>query len=332
MSDGGAARERAPSQRAAWGLETFRIGIALGGARTSGDWRAQLALAERADALGFHSLWLPEMHFAPGVTASPLLAHAAFAARTKRIRLATTSLLLPIHEPVSLADEVAALDRASRGRVVLGLGRGFREPLFRAFGVDPKSKRARFDACLDRMLEAWAEAEAGVRTPWQRPHPPLAVAAFGPLGLAQAARRALPYLPSPIESTKQLAENLAAHRAGLPPDVDPASLVVPVMRTVHVAEDELEADRVLDLLRRDVRGLRGPAARTPRAIARAVGEDVEERAIVGTAQKVVDSLGVLRERFGIDLVVASSPFSGLDASERADALERLAEAVVPALA
>jgi len=64
----------------------------------------------------------------------------------------------------------------------------------------------------------------------------------------------------------------------------------------------------------------------------AVGEDVEERAIVGTAQKVVDSLGVLRERFGIDLVVASSPFSGLDASERADALERLAEAVVPALA
>ncbi|MCA9511602.1 MAG: LLM class flavin-dependent oxidoreductase, partial [Myxococcales bacterium] len=182
-----AAGDRAPTQRDAWGLERFALGIALGGARTPADWQAQLRIVERADALGFHSVWLPEMHFAPGVTASPLLAHAAFAARTTRIRLATTSVLLPIHEPLALADEVAALDRASRGRVVLGLGRGFREPLFRAFGVDPKSKRARFDACLDAMLDAWAGgADGSVRAPWQHPHPPLAVAAFGPLGLAQA--------------------------------------------------------------------------------------------------------------------------------------------------
>ena len=89
----------------------------------------------------------------------------------------------------------------SRGRVILGLGRGFRAPLFRAFGIDPKTKRDRFDACLDAMLEHWEQSSEGeasegaavpsggcrIRAPWQTPHPPLAVAAFGPLGLAQAA-------------------------------------------------------------------------------------------------------------------------------------------------
>src|SRR5262245_39284154 len=92
------------------------------------------AQAERAEALGFHSFWLPEGHFSgPGAIPQPLLCHAAIAARTRRLRLGTTSYLLPIRHPLQVAEEVAVLDRLSNGRVILGVGRGFRDTLFAAF-------------------------------------------------------------------------------------------------------------------------------------------------------------------------------------------------------
>lgn len=353
-SRGGAANG---DERARWGLAQFEIGIALGGASSPGEWARDLATVDAAEEMGLHSVWVPEMHFARGVTASPLSALAAFAARTTRIRLATTSVLLPIHDPRILADEVAAVDRMSRGRLILGLGRGFRAPLFRAFGIDPKTKRDRFDACLDTMLEHWALAraretnplnqpgsdsresefastdalaEGRVRAPWQTPHPPLCVAAFGPLGLAQAARRALPYLPSPLESPRLLEANLAKHRSGLPDGIDAKALVVPVMRTVHVAANEADAEAVLDRLRHEAQSMSSSAARTPRALAAATDEDIRDRVVVGTVAQVTEAVGSLRERLGMDLLIARTQLSGLDASVRSDSLARLVEDVWPA--
>jgi len=319
-------------ERERWGIDGFQIGLALGGANGPEDWARDVALVERAEALGMHSVWVPEMHFARGVTASPLLALAGFAARTSRLRLATTSVLLPIHDPLRLADEIAALDRASRGRLIIGLGRGFSRPLFRAFGVDPRTKRARFDSALDTMLEAWRSgAEGRVRSPWQKPHPPLAVAAFGPKGLAQAAQRALPYLPSPLESPTRLAENLARWRQGLPEGADPAQTVVPVMRTVHTAGNDAEAARVLEALESQERTMRAAGGRAPRAIADAAQEDLRDRVVVGTVAEVIDRLGALRDQLGIDLLVARSQVPGGELGMRDDALLRLAEEVWPSL-
>lgn len=322
------------NERARWGIDGFELGLALGGASSPGEWQRDLALVDRAEALGLHSIWVPEMHFARGVTASPLIALGAFGARTKRVRLATTSLLLPIHEPLRLADEIAALDRASRGRAIIGLGRGFRAPLFRAFGVDPKTKRDRFDAALDAILAAWRDgAEGAVRAPWQRPHPPLAVAAFGPKGLAQAARRGLPYLPSPLEGPRRLAENLERWRAGLPGGDDVSDRVVPVMRTVHAAADPREAADVLAALDAQERSLRSQGGRTPRAIAGAVQEDLRERVVVGTLPEVIDRLGALRDQLGIDLLIvrAQVPVGGADGAAHQESLQRLAEEVWPAV-
>jgi len=314
--------------RACWGLERFAFGLALGGAATPAEWQRDLDQAVRAEAAGLHSVWVPEMHFARHTTASPLLVLAAIAARTRRLRLATTSLLLPIHDPHSLADELAALDRASGGRLLVGLGRGFRAPLFRAFAIDPASKRDRFDAALDAMLEAWRGADARVRMPLQRPSPPLAVAAFGPRGLAQAARRALPYLPSPLEDVAQLERNLQLHREGLPAGFDVQSLVVPVMRTVHIAGGDGEARRVLAALESETRASVG---RAPRALARATARPIAERAIVGTRNEVVDRLAALRERLGIDLLIVRPRVPGLAEPERHAAFDRLLGDVCPAL-
>ncbi|MFP6640907.1 MAG: LLM class flavin-dependent oxidoreductase, partial [Myxococcota bacterium] len=78
-----------------WGIEGCALGISIGGASTTNEWKASSRWVDRAEKRGLHSVWMPEMHFAPGGNTSPLLSLAALAARTKRIRLATTSLLLP---------------------------------------------------------------------------------------------------------------------------------------------------------------------------------------------------------------------------------------------
>ena len=330
-----------------WGLDGsgLNLGISLGGVSTAEEWRQVLTWVDRAEALGVHSVWIPEMHFAPGGATSPLLVLAACAARTRKMRLGTTSLLLPIRPPLRVAEEVAALDRLSQGRVLLGLGRGFRAPLFAAFGIDATTKRDRFDAALDLMLARWAGDEVDLADtpfgadddagdarhpeaalPHQRPHPPLAVAAFGRKGLLQASRRALPYLASPLEPLDLIEENLTFHRENLPEGVEASDLVVPVMRAVYVAASDNEAARVYAALEKEGRAVR-PRGRLPASIARAAAAAPEDRAIVGLRNEVSDRIATYRERLGIDLLVARPQMGAASPSQREASLERLAELV-----
>jgi alkanesulfonate monooxygenase SsuD/methylene tetrahydromethanopterin reductase-like flavin-dependent oxidoreductase (luciferase family) len=322
----------------------LRVGVSYGGAGDVASFARLLARAEAAEGLGLHSVWLPEGHFRRGAMASPLLVLAAIAARTRRIALGTTSLLLPVQHPLRLANEVAALDVLSGGRVLLGLGRGFAPALFDAFGFAPAEKRDRFDEALDAILRAFEGGElslAGAHfatydgrsvrpalRPAQRPHPPLFVAAFGRKGLLQAARRGLPYLASPLEPLDVLAENYAIHREHAPGGVVTGPFRVPVMRTVHVAGSDEEAARALATLEDEARG---SARLLPPAIARATAGPASSRAIVGTAAAVVDGLARYRERLGMDLLVVRSEIAGVDEAERQASLGRLVHEVLPAL-
>lgn len=332
------------------GLGKLALGIALAG--PGGGWRRALRVVAQAEALGLHSVWLPEGHFERGATSSPLLALCAFAARTQRLRLATTSLLLPLHDPLRVAAEAATLDALSGGRLLLGLGRGFRPRTFAAFEVSAAEKRDRFDAALDAILAAWpAAAEAsgaegaaraadgGGQGGGGRGHPPLVVAAFGRKGLLQAARRGLPYLASPLESLDALAENYGFWREHLAPPAAPPAAAgggegaaatprAPVMRTVFVAADDGEAARVLGALEAEA------AARARfmgGALARAARGGIEERAIVGSSNFVRDGLARYRERLGMDLAIARSEVPGAGEAARDASLERLATRVLPQL-
>ncbi|UCE85750.1 MAG: LLM class flavin-dependent oxidoreductase [Deltaproteobacteria bacterium] len=311
-------------------MASLELGIVLGGGVDRASWARALERVEQAEALGLHSVWLPEGHFQPGATASPLLALSAFAARTRRLRLGTTSLLLPVHHPLHVAREVATLDRLSGGRVWLGLGRGFRAPLFRGYGVARRDKRDLFDQTLDAILAAWQPAAPdganGALQPLQRPRPPLFVAAFGRKGLLQAARRGLPYLASPLETLDALAENYAYHRERLAPEIDADALPVAVLRTVHVASDDAEARRVIEALETEAGRL---SARAPAAIARAGAGRARDRVLVGTVEPVADALAAYRGRIGLDLLIARTDVPGADASQRRASLERLRFEVVP---
>ena len=319
-------------------MARLALGIALGGADRPAAHAARLRWVDRAEALGLHSVWLPEGHFTPGASASPLVALAAFAARSRTLRLGTTSLLVSIHHPLRIAEEVLVLDALSGGRVWLGLGRGFRAPLFAGFGVAASAKRDRFDEAVDVLIAAWSgepfvlagehfdtggsEVRAALR-PVQRPHPSLLVAAFGLKGLRQAAVRGLPYLVSPLEPLDLLVENHAFHRAHLAHPIAPGVAKAPVMRTVHVARDDLTAARVHAALEAEARRL--PPGRLPPALARAAAGDVADRVLVGTRSEVADTIARYRERLGMDLLVARTVVPGADDAAQAESLERLAE-------
>jgi len=143
--------------------------------------------AKIAESLGFESFWLPENHLTqPFSLPDPLMMLAAAAALTTRIQLATTSYLLPLRAPLAAAEQIAALDNLSDGRLLLGLGRGFDPDTLAAFGVKQREKRAMFSAHLDTILsllkgEPVPGCEGDRRLspmPVQRPYPSMVVAVF----------------------------------------------------------------------------------------------------------------------------------------------------------
>ena len=146
---------------------------------------------------------------------------------------------------------MAVLDQLSGGRVLLGVGRGYAPEMLRAFHVPVAEKRRIFAWTLDLMQQAWqgeaisldGNPDNAVKVypvPVQQPYPPIWVAAFGPKALAQAGRMGLPYLSSPMEGIRTLADNYTQHRqASVEEGVSPAD-IVPVMRTVYVSDDAAE--------------------------------------------------------------------------------------------
>ena len=111
----------------------------------------QMNLMESAEGFGFDSLWPAEHHFSEyGVCGSPALNLAANARTTKKIRLGTGIVVLPLNNPLRVAEDFAMLDQLSGGRVEFGVGRGYQPIEFEGFGIDQAKSRELFDE-LDRL-------------------------------------------------------------------------------------------------------------------------------------------------------------------------------------
>src|SRR5438132_11695416 len=112
----------------------------------------QIAWAENH---GFDDVWLSEHHFIEdGYLPSILPAAAAIAARTNRIRIASGVLLMPFHNPIRLAEDVATVDVISGGRFELGVGIGFKREECSVSGVSSKERGARTDQSLELIRRA----------------------------------------------------------------------------------------------------------------------------------------------------------------------------------
>lgn len=269
-----------------FGLTPWNFGDA--GARSLTD------QASFAEDLGYESFWLPENHFNPNAIPDPLMLLAAVAAGTRSIRLATTSYLLPLRNPLQAAEQVAVLDRLSGGRVLLGVGRGYSRETLHAFDIDPGEKRERFEWGLEIMLRAWSGEPVSLQEtggtavtvmprPVQTPHPPVWVAAFGPKALKQAGRLGLPYLASPIDTFADVCANFATYDAAVADGGHAPMTTRPVMRAVFASEITRDVDEVRE---------RMATAILPRGLE--LAPTLDDWAVIGAPEYVREKLAAYR--------------------------------------
>ena len=112
--------------------------------------------AAAAEAMGYDHVWLTEHHFLDnGYCPSLLTTAAAIAARTSRIKIGTWVLLLPLHHPLRVAEDAAVVDAISGGRLILGVGLGYRIEEFEAFGVAREDRPALIEEGIKVLRLAW---------------------------------------------------------------------------------------------------------------------------------------------------------------------------------
>jgi alkanesulfonate monooxygenase SsuD/methylene tetrahydromethanopterin reductase-like flavin-dependent oxidoreductase (luciferase family) len=120
-------------------------------------YRQEIRLAERAEPLGFDSLWSVEHHFFDYALCPDNLQFLSYmASRTRTLKLGTGAVILPWNQPIRVAEKVAMLDNLSGGRVLFGMGRGLARREYEGFGVDMGEARGRFDEAA-RMIVAALE-------------------------------------------------------------------------------------------------------------------------------------------------------------------------------
>jgi alkanesulfonate monooxygenase SsuD/methylene tetrahydromethanopterin reductase-like flavin-dependent oxidoreductase (luciferase family) len=180
-------------------------------------------------------------------TTMPLLARLA--AEAGEMEVAATVVLVPLHNPVEMAESVATMDAICGGRFILGVGLGYREEEYTAFGVEPGQRVGRMREALEVMKLLWTEEEVEfhgryyhvpkvkVAThPVQRPHPPIWVAANGNAPIRRAARWGYPWLINPHATVTMVAGQLEMYRKTLSEAGQPVPSI-PMMREAYVAKD-----------------------------------------------------------------------------------------------
>jgi alkanesulfonate monooxygenase SsuD/methylene tetrahydromethanopterin reductase-like flavin-dependent oxidoreductase (luciferase family) len=119
-------------------------------------WRDELQMADRAEALGYDSVWAVEHHFTDyTMSPNPLQFLSWVAGRTRRVKLGSMVCVLPWHDPVRLAEDASVLDHLSGGRLLLGIGRGLARVEFEGLGADMARSREVFTERAAALLEAF---------------------------------------------------------------------------------------------------------------------------------------------------------------------------------
>lgn len=155
-----------------------------------------------AEAEGFDGAWVTEHHFVDdGYLPSPIVLLAAIAERTERITIGTQVLLAPLYSPIKLAEDAAVLDQLAGGRLVLGLGLGYQDREYAAFGTSSTLRVRGLERCVGTLRRAWAGQPVDIGTgvddgvlirplPFAPGGPPIWIGAVAEAGVRRAARLA----------------------------------------------------------------------------------------------------------------------------------------------
>src|SRR5919201_1236269 len=322
-------------------LRSMRFGLFFQTPEAGGHTHAEryaetLDLIALADSLGFDVAWLAELHFggAFSLLSNPLMLVPVIAQRTRRIRVGTAVTLLPLHHPLSCAEQAATADILSGGRLEFGAGRGSIPTQFHGFRVRTAENRARFDEALEIIRLAWTRERfsyrgkyyevddlAVVPKPVKRPHPPIRVGVHTPESFAHIGDLGLPiYSGTTTTPLPQLRECLALYRAhlaaaGHPWQRDQMALMLPIHvgATPAAARDAMRAGvlkyytnlRTIFSAVPASYGLHLPRLEMiEETVANLPFEKFcRDQGVFGDAAEVVDRLEAAREEFGLSQII-----------------------------
>jgi len=212
--------------------------------------------AQQIEAAGFHNMLFTEHHFwYDGYLPSLLVAMAGVAKKTKKLRLGTGALLLPLHDPLRVAEEVALVDNLCDGRLDLGIGVGYRPEEFLGFSTDKRTRGVRCREAMEFLRQVLSGESCTFEgkyyqynninispKPIQKP-PPIWYAAGGADTTAyEGGKSGLNYWAGPATGPERVRELLDIYTRGVVDGgLDPGSLGKSVCRDVVVAETKKEA-------------------------------------------------------------------------------------------
>jgi alkanesulfonate monooxygenase SsuD/methylene tetrahydromethanopterin reductase-like flavin-dependent oxidoreductase (luciferase family) len=301
-----------------------------------------LELGPLAESLGYDGLWINEEHFGQGsrVCLSPILLATALAMRTKKIRIGFSVLVLPLFEPIRLAEEIATLDVLSEGRIDFGVSRGNTSRYFEAWGLDYEDRSTTFDSSFEKLLRYWTEpkVQVGSRTESiepkcvQRPHPPVYVATYREESAAWVAEHGHTLFQGSQQSVDSIRRCIGAFK-----DAGGDVANVPIGRFVVVGETDEEARRIaLPAAEKLTAGYRRGGEQVRRRISTEDELETErwlrEVAIVGGPDTVVERITALHDELGFGNFMLVTGFLGnLPQQDVVRTLELFAKEVGPRL-
>ena len=311
---------------------------------------------ELADQAGIDSVWLAEYHFSPdrSVSSAPLIIGSAVAARTSNIRIGLAVQVLPLFNPLRVAEEVATMDQVSKGRFNFGIGRSGSTKFYDAFGVNYSESRTRFYESLDVILKAWTcdgvshhgehfniEGVSVVPKPYQKPYPPFRVAIASEDSYSQMGELGYPIFVMSNTPLPQLEERVSQYRDAWQAAGHPGSGDVMLRAPAFISESADEAYSAPE-----ASTMHGIVYRVNELIATAANQEVidrlkkvadvpyseilKARCIYGTPEAVVDRIHEFDDRLGLSGILMEVNYGGqIPYDKVVNTIQLLADKVMP---
>lgn len=312
-------------------------------------WEEQVELARIARDLAFDSVFAGTHYLPEGMAMpQPLPFLARLIPETGDMKIGIGVVLLALQNPVDLAESWATVDIASGGRLIFGVGLGYRDVEYEAFGIDRRERVHRFEANLDAVKRLWSEEEVDIDLPWCRVRgsgltvrpvngvPPIWMAANSDPAVKRAARLSDSWLINPHATVDTIERQLGLFRdarehEGLPPVDD-----LPAIREIFCAPTR---EAAMEAVRRHLEGKYRVYARWGQDKALPENESFDipfdellrGRFIVGAPEDCIEQLLPWRDRLGITHFVFRTQWSGMPVDAAASSMRLLAEEVVPAI-
>ena len=315
--------------------------------------------AELSEKLGYDVIWLAEHHFDGGCAyVDPTTFAAAIAARTTKIKIGFAVAQMALHHPIRFAEQIALVDNISKGRMVVGVGRGtaynFYE--FRGFGIDPNEAHDMLLEVEDILVKSWTtnnykhdgkywQLELPVLRPqvFQKPHPPMIRACSGLESTLEMAREGRPFMMN-VQSDETTVKRLRQYQttmseAGHSDETVAQSMADSwVWRNIFVADTDAEAEKLGIPYFREMRAYlqtnRDKMNTTAELQAQATGavgaarNSLEHGVIVGSPETVSERLQAFNDS-GVGGVIIHFRLGAMPYDLNSHSMKLFAEQVMP---